>query len=272
MFWGWWWRTVLKGVDERRAADGRYTYMRIIYSTQSVPFYYYYFAVGMCLYMHAHAHTYFVCMVAKPDRPTVCLDGQLAARTRVSVQCVCGPGRRDAHARSSLSPCDRKYFVDTGERGGGGGGIGRRPRWEGTRGALRLSLRRMRGEGCEPDSRRRRSRLSRRTPHAADHPSSPKHHSTHHPAPSLVYRHRRPTGRKIAFTTEQDYVYYYIIILCRTSPTRLRSSDVCPTRILQYRRDAFIRTSAVALANLRCPVRTTLTDRTSVWAPTLINA
>jgi len=211
--------TVLKGVDERRAADGRYARMYTV-----GPFLLLFSRRNVFVYARARAHVF--CVYGCKTRPTVRLSGRPTRREnpRVCVQCVCGPGRRDAHARSSLSPCDRKYFVDTGERGGGGGGgggdggIGRRPRWEGMRGALRPSLRRMCGEGCEPDSRRRRSRLSRRTPHAADHPSSPKHHSTHHPAPVSftatdalrVEKSRSPPDR----TTH--------IMVRRTSPTRFQ--------------------------------------------------
>lgn len=218
-----------------------------------------------CVCVCARTRTRIFCVYGCKTRPTDRLSGRPTRRGRtiVSVQCVCGPGRRDAHARSSLSPCDRKYFVDTGERGGGGGGggIGRRPRWEGMRGALRPSLRRRtRGEGCEPDSRRRRSRLSRRTPHAADHPSSPKHHSTHHPAPVSRLPPPTPGGSKNRVrhrtalrTVVQDPLTYPFAAVMYT---RRRDTNFTPS---------FIRTSAVALANLRRPGRTTPTDRTSVW-------
>lgn len=179
------------------------------------------FSVGM----RAHVFQYFsVCTVAK-TRPTVCLDGE-RARTRV---CVCGPGgRRDAHARSSHSPCDRKYFVDTEERGVGmghrGGGEGMR-----ARGALRLRLRRPFGEGCAPDYTGGGGPVCLDARHA-DHPSAPKHHSTHHPANAAAapYRHRpTPNGSKNRvhhrridvrpFYPTTMYTYNNIIIMLSSS-------------------------------------------------------
>jgi len=149
---------------------------------------------------YTRAQTDFVYMVAKPDRPSVWTLDDERARTRVSV-CVCGPGRRDAHARSSLSRratgnissipenavAAMEASVPVGKRWGGGEGVARgiaaEPASNAQRGGVCVCVCVCQTPGGGPvclDAR------------YADHPSSPKHHSTHHPA-AATYRHRLTT-------------------------------------------------------------------------------
>jgi len=149
-------------------------------------------------------------MVAKPDRPTVCLDGQLAA---AEPSCLCSACAGRAGATHTHALLSRRAT----------GNISSIPENEAAAAAAEASAAAPGGRACEGHCGRacvvgragrgvsqtlggggpvcldalRTQQTTRVRQNTIPRTTRPR---------CLVYRHRRPAGRKIAFATEQHYV------------------------------------------------------------------